>query len=225
MPSDKFISGTAEGVAKGTLEWTSEKIQSWIKKFKERKLAFIKEQKTIEVVKEQYNSGESKFYKNYIKDKDLLFLVRMGLTLRRLENDEERLLNLREKIFKKYDVRRLHVSEFIQTGSFNRYVGILIDEMISLEDFEKEIEEILANIEKHVVFVQNFEKPTDIIQKAVNIVNSHSPKIFIVSGVKSASEIVRQIVDKLESLLVNYKLERFSEKNKENLFFKRILRK
>ena len=33
-----------------------------IKKFRDRKLSFIEDEKTIEIAKEQYNSGESKFF-------------------------------------------------------------------------------------------------------------------------------------------------------------------
>jgi len=62
MSSDSPISDVAEGTTKAVLEWSDAKITSFIKKFKERKLAFIEEPKTIELVKEQYRSGEAKFY-------------------------------------------------------------------------------------------------------------------------------------------------------------------
>ena len=57
--------------------------------------------------------------------------------------------------------------------------------------------------------------------KCLNIVNSHSPKIFIVAGVKSASELVKQCIEKLELALTSYELEKISSKNREILFFKR----
>ena len=121
----------------------------------------------------------------------------------------------------KYQLKGLHISEFVQNGSLNRYVGILIDELDSIENLEKDIEEVLNHIEKYVVFVKAFEKPRDVIMKCLNIVNSHSPKIFIVAGVKSASELVKQCIEKLELALTSYELEKISSKNREILFFKR----
>ena len=99
MSSDNPLSDVAEGTTKGLLDWSAEKIVQFVQKLKDKKLAFIEEKKTIEVVKEQYNSGEAKFYQKYIHDKNLLFLVRVGLTLRKIEDDEDRVQNLRNKIY------------------------------------------------------------------------------------------------------------------------------
>ena len=65
MSSDNFSSDIIESATKGALDWTAEKISSLVRKFRERKLAFIKEQKTIEIAREQYHSGEAKFYEKY----------------------------------------------------------------------------------------------------------------------------------------------------------------
>ena len=66
-------------------------------------------------------------------------------------------------------------------------------------------------------------KSSDILIKSSNIVNSHSPQIFVISGIKSAAETTKGCIEKLESMLENYKLERISEGNTESLFFKRII--
>lgn len=225
MSSDNTISDISKGATKGLLEWSNEKISSLVRKFKDRKLTFIQDPKTIEIVKEQYISGESKFYHNYIKDNQILFLVRMGLTLRKLENDNERLQNLRDKIFKKYKVQGLHIAEFVQNGILNRYVGMLIEELTSIEDLERDIEEILKNIEKHALFIQGGIQCPEIVKKAFNIVSAHSPYIFIVSGIKSAAAVIKECAEKIETILKDYKLEKFSTSDKETLFFKRKLSK
>ena len=224
MSSDSPISDMAEGAIKGALDWTVENVKSYVKKLKERKLAFIQEKKTIDIVKEQYTSGESKFYQIYIEDKELLFLVRMGLTLRKLENDPDRLRNLRDKIYKKYKVIGLHIAELVQIGVLNRYVGILIDELISIENLKEDIEEILRNIEKHVIFIQADSNISEIVKKATIIVNSHSPPIFILSGIKNASKILKNNLEKFKIILKDYNLERVSSENEEILFFKRKLK-
>ncbi len=215
----------AKGITKGVLEWSAEMLTSFIQKLNDKKLAFIQEKKTIEIVKEQYNSGELKFYQAYIEDKEMLFVVKLGLTLRRLEDDKDRLNNLQDKIFTKYKVSGLHIAQFVQNGILNRYIGILIDKLTSIEDFKRDIENILDNIEKHVLFVKSIDKPRDIIKQTLTIIHSHSPSIFILSGVFSATKIVSDCKEELKTFLEDYDLEIMSGSDKEILFFKRVLKK
>ena len=222
---DSLAPDVFEGATKGALEWTSEKIAFLVKKFKERKIAFIKEQKTIDIVKEQYASGEAKFYEKYIKDKEILLLLRMGLALRKLENDLERFENLRDKIHKKYKVQGLHIAEFVQNGMLNRYIGLLLETINSVEDVEKDIKEILKNIENHALFVDKYQKKEEVLKKTVIIITAHSPCIFVVAGVKVAAKTVRDCAGQLKLILKDYALEKFSTNEREILFFKRILKK
>ena len=57
MPVDP-IESASKGAMKGALEWTSEFVKEVVKKLKDKKLAFIQDEETIRIVKEQYNSGE-----------------------------------------------------------------------------------------------------------------------------------------------------------------------
>lgn len=223
MSSNEIVSDAAEGVTKGALSWSYEKIKGFIQKLKDKKLAFVQDPNTIEMVKEQYLSGESKFYEKYIKNTEILLLVRMGLTLRKLENDKTRQRNLRDKILKKYSVKGLHIAEFVQNGVLNRYIGIYLDELDSIENLSKEIEEVLNNIEKHALFIQGTSSKLEIIKKANTIVDSHSPSFFIVSGFKSAAGLARQCENSLKQILKGYEFEKFSSGEKENLFFKKKL--
>ena len=221
MPLDNPVSDITEGVTKGFLDWSIDKITSFLQKLENREIAFIEEQKTIDIVKEQYLSGESKFYGKYIKDKKFLFLARLGLALRKVEGDKERRGNLRDKIFKKYSVEGLHIAEFVENGILNRYVGILIEGLISIEKLEKDIEDILKNIEKYTLFVQWTSNKAEIVKRADIKVNSNSPKVFIVSGFKLAAQLVRDCTESFIIMLNDYELERFSTGDKEILFFKR----
>ena len=223
MSSNSPISDIAEGATKGFLEWSAGKISSLVQKLKERELAFIQERKTIDIVREQYNSGEANFYRIYVKDKELLLLIRMGLTLRRLEEDQERLQNLRDKIFRRYKVNGLHIAEFVQNGILNKYVGILIEELTAVEELEKNIENVLKNIEKHTLFIKVGNSPQEIVKKATILVHTHVPHIFIISGLKDAADVIRKCIEKLQTVLNEYKYERFSSNDKETLFFKRKL--
>lgn len=224
MSSERFVSDIAEGTTKGLLDWSEEKISDFILKFKDKKLAFIQDKETIQIVKEQFNSGELNFYKNYIEDRDLLFIVKLGLTLRKLEGHTERKQNLREKIFNKYETNGLHIAQFVENGILNRYTAILIDNLISIEDLKKKIKDTLKNIEKHVLFVKTRDTERSVIENSRTIVFANSPNIFIISGISSAAEIIRKCEPIITQLFIDYNLEKISSGYKENLFYKRILK-
>jgi len=220
------MESVSKGVTEGFLKWGEDLIKKLASKFKDKKLAFIQDEETIKRVKEQYNSGELSFYKEYIEDKEMLFLLKIGLTLRSLEKDkeEERKQNLKTKIFNKYNIKGLHIAQFVENGILNRYIGILIDDIISIDKFKKDIMDILENIEKHVLFVKTKDKERDLIKQITTIISSHLSMIFIVSGISSAAETIRNCEDRLKELLIDYELEKISSGEKENLFFKRIIK-
>ena len=139
------------------------------------------------------------------------------------DKEEERKQNLRTKIFNKYEVKGLHIAQFVENGILNRYIGILIDDIVSLDKFKKDIMNILNNIEKHVLFVKGNDNEREIIKQATTIISSHRSMIFIISGISSAAKIVRSCEERLKELLKDYELEKMSSGEKENLFFKRML--
>ena len=101
----------------------------------------------------------------------------------------------------------------------------MIDELTTIDDLKKDLEEVLKNIEKHVLFIQRDINSQNILKLMNTLVNAHSPYIFIVSGIKSAAVVIRECSEKLEILLKeNYKLEKFSTEERETLFFKRNLK-
>lgn len=225
MSSD-IVKDTAEGAVIGLLNWSKEEIKSLVNKLKDKELAFIQDEKTIKIIKEQYRSGELAIYREYIENVDLIFLLKLGLTLRKLEQEKdlERRRQLREKIFNKYKVNGLHIAQLVENGILNRYIGILIDDITSIDQFKKDIMAVLQNIEKHVLFVQGDDKERDVIKTVITSISSNLPFIFVISGISSAANIVRSCENRLVEILKDYNLEKISAAQKENLFFKRILR-
>ncbi len=217
---DKII----ENIVKGALEFSKDQIISLLKKLKNRKLAFIGEEKTIEIAREQYKSGESKFYHRYIRNKEMLFLIGMGLTLRRIEKDAEKRQNLRNKILRKHGIKGLHIAEFVQNGILNRYIGLLLEVVESIEDLENQIEEVLKDIRKHSIFVQNRDQIGEIIRKALTITDAFSPTIFVISGEGPAAELLKENIKKIDDSLREYSLERIITPKRECLFFKRDIK-
>jgi len=225
MSSDP-LEDIAKGATKGVLEWTSDFIKQLAINFQNNKLKFIRDKENVEIAKEQYNSGELQVYKAYITDKNKLMILRMGLVLRKLEKkgERERKQKLREDIMKKYEVKGLHVAQFVENGILNRYIGILLDDISSIEKFKEKINDIIDNIEKYVVFVKGADDERFVLNHCLRITTSNLSMIFIVSGIGFAAEIIRKIEERLVELLRDYELEKMSKGDKENLFFKRILK-
>ena len=153
MSFEDPIESATSGAVKGLLDWSTNSIKSFVQKFKNGKLAFIQDEETIKLVKEQYNSGELNFYKIYIDDEELLFLAKLGLTLRKLEGNPDRRTNLRNKVFKKYNLKGLHIVQFVENGILSRYTAILIDNLSSIEDLKKKIAETLKDIELSLIHI------------------------------------------------------------------------
>ena len=133
------LSSIAEGVTKATLNSSIDGLKNWIDKFKNKKLAFIRERETIDMVRAQLKSNELSFYKNYIDDPTIKDYILMGLTLRKLESksDFKRIKNLRNKIYKKYDLKGLHASQLVQNGVLSRHITNLMENIDSLEILKK----------------------------------------------------------------------------------------
>ena len=78
----------------------------------------------------------------------------------------------------------------------------VIDCKLNQEDcIEKDIMEVLKNIEKHVLFVKRDDNERDVIKQATIITSSHRSMIFIISGISSAAKIVRSCEERLLSIL------------------------
>ncbi len=212
--------GLGKGATEGLLDYTENKIKELINSFNEKKLKFIGDKRTIEVAKEIKNSGELSFYKFYIKDKEMLFQIKLGLALRKIEGDSERRKNLREKVIKKYGVKGLHIAYFVQNGILNRYVAILLDNLDSTTRLEETIVKTLENIEKHAIFVDYRYDLRQLIKDTLTIIAAHSPDIFIISGIASAAKLVKECEARLIETLKEYEYEKMSTGNKEILFFK-----
>jgi hypothetical protein len=226
MSFDEPISDVTEGVIKASIKLGIEGIRKLVEKFRDRKIAFVQDKKTIEKVKEDLNSNELKFYKSYIKDETLIIPILMGLTLRKLEEENEfdRISKLKYRIFNQFDTEGIHISQAVQSGIVSRYITYLMEMHSSELLMEKELLNFLRNIENHIYFVKydsNILKDKEVILLRLTI---NSPKVFVVSGLGSATsntELLIQEIDK-ESLK-NYYKEDYSRKNRRIIFFHKVI--
>lgn len=219
------LTDATAGVSKAVIELTLEKLNEFVARIKNRDLAFIEDESTITRVNLINNSGELEYYKDFVKDKDQLRLVKMGLTLRKLEEDgdHKRLQSLSGKIRKKYEVEGLHAAQFVQNDILSKYIGNYIKTANSKDDIRKGIAKILGNIEQYALFVkEDYNSNSDIIIPSVQIANVHKPSIFIICGMGPAGDLIIDCEAELVSSLRNYALEKNIRKEKVIFFFERI---
>ena len=218
MSSEEPLESVSKGATKALLEYTESKIKTWITKFRNRELAFVQDPETINLAKEQRKTSEWNLFKEYIDDPDLRILFQMGLTLRRLEKQNKQLESLRQKIKNKYDLKGLHIAQFIQNGFFGKYIGNILERASTPQELKFEIESLLENIEKTVVFIKqddDEEKRTELI---VTKILANSPKTFIVCSTKSAMGKCEEIKKRVMRRIADYDVELYKTDIKKIYF-------
>ncbi|MAG78581.1 hypothetical protein CL616_04425 [archaeon] len=216
------ISSAAEGATQGFLNWGKEEIKNWITKFKNRDLAFVNDNETIELVKEQRETGEWDLFKQYIKNKDYRILFQMGLSLRKLEKENKPYEPLKKKILKKYGRKGLQIAHFVQNKLFSRFYANLLERVNSSKQISLEIAEFLENLEKTVVFVSNVDKIETKTSEIIAKIQSGSPETFIISSSGSAKDACDTIKFQVIQKIDNYTYEEYNAPDKKIYFLNRV---
>ncbi len=217
MSSEEIISGTV----KAAFSWTEEKIKELVKSFKERKLAFIQDPETIDIVKEQLKSGEWDLCQKYLRDDKLKLLVQMGLTLRRLDTNKNKtsLNSLRDRILRKHGQKGLHIAQFVQNKILSDFIGSYVSTGASIEDLITDVENLLNNLEKNVLFVKAGDNPEQLLKDIEIKLTANVPSVFIIFARQSAYENGATLKHSLlEKSFSNYRIEIKQEKDKLLLF-------
>ncbi len=212
------IESAAKGATKGVLDWTADKIKELVVRFNNRELAFIKDRETIDIAKEQRNNPEWKFFIEHIKDSELHILFQMGLTLRKLENEDKDEASLRTKILNKYDKKGLHIAQVVQNGIFSNYIGNILKRTPTSQRLRLEIENLFENIEKTVIFIKIDDDEKKKVLEVVSKITAHSPETFIISSRGNAMEKCEKIMKKVMLKIANYEVELYLSKDRRNYF-------
>lgn len=196
----------AEGATKGFLNWSKEQLKFLAEKFRNKELAFIQDEETINLVKEQLKSGEWSLFNRYIKNKELKMLIIMGLTLRSLEKQKKQtaIKNLRDKIVVKYKRKGLHISQFVQCSLLNEYVGGIVDKASSETELIHNIEEMLSNLETRSSFLKTEDIPEIKIEEILTRIRAHSPDNYIIFARNSALSAGSKVKELLGTKIKDY---------------------
>lgn len=218
--SDNSISDVTEGTVKGILNWTKEQIVLLAQKFRNRDIAFIQDQDTITTIKEQLKTGEWDIYKRYVHNNYFRVQIQMGLALRKFDHcgEFDKIKNLKEKIFSRFGEAGIHISQFVQSGMFSFFLGSVLNNSHSVNELESVILEILENIDKYVVFIQEGDSIETRKEEIKVRIYSHAPKTFIICSKKSAIPCAQEIIELLKQSLSGYSFKDYKKDEEENIF-------
>lgn len=198
--------------------WTVEKVRQLADWFRDRKIAFVQDPEIIQCARELRQTPEWELCQRYLEGETLHILFQLGLTLRELEDSEERRDDLRKKILKKYGTAGLHIAEFVQNGLFSRFIGNILERVTTLAELKSEIKHLFENIEVTNSFIQStddVEKEADTI---VTRIRSNSPTTYIISGSRTARKKCKEVKDIVTKNISGYKEELYSTEIKEVYF-------
>jgi hypothetical protein len=142
----------------------------------------------------------------------------LGLTLRKLENQPDQLVPLRDKIVNKYDAKGLHIAQFIQDGLFGKFLGNALERTSTPQKLRFEIKNLFDNIEQTVVFVKETDDVDKKTEEVVAKLRANSPSTFIICSSGYAKKKCEQIKEKTMKKISGYVAER-SETQFKQIYF------
>jgi len=192
--------------ANAILNVSIEKIKSLVKRFNNRDVLFVDDDSIIDLTRDQMKSGEWSLYEGFLKTPRLRVLLRVGLTLRRLENDKEKLSALIVKIHNKYGSDGLHIAEFIQRGLLRDFVSDVVGKIESHDEMVLLIEDLFDNLNNRCTFVKNSDSEEKIVDKVKIRLIANVPTEYLVFAKGSAFDLGLRIRQKLHTLLIEFEI-------------------
>ena len=146
----------------------------------------------------------------------------MGLTLRRYEDDPERLQSLRERIYKKYGRKGLHVAQFVQNGFFGKFLGNILERTSSPDNLGEEIQNFLNDIDRTVVFIKSGDNVDRRTEEIAIKIQAHNPKAFTICSSRSAMGKCAKVRVNVMRRISGYTHEMYKTEIKEIYFLNRL---
>jgi len=167
-------------------------------------VAFVQNRETIDLIKEARRGGEWSLLKEHLTDRRLRILAMMGLTLRRLEKDpkdKDRLLDLRQKILRKYGGVGLHAAELVQRGTLETFLLLILREAESPAEVGPAVEDLLNRVDQYTAFVQQADEVDDLVKELQVRVLSRVSQVFIIFAYGAQKKRARKVLEGLMEVL------------------------
>ncbi len=197
----------AAGLARGALQWTTDRISALLKQISDRQLAFVGNPDLIAEVKDHRSRPEYLFYIEYLTDRRLRLLALMGLTLRDYQNDplrQSELKVLRSRIKTKYREAGLHVAQIVQSGILAELIPPVLSSPGDKTDAARRIEAFLNDSERLCLFIQDKDPIDRRVSEIQVYLGGSKPPLFVLFARGKAKATLTEIVHILKQRLIPY---------------------
>lgn len=216
------VAGAARGVTRAAIDYTEEKLKAWIAKFRNKELAFVEDQDSINIAKELRTRPEYEFFSTYIEDRSQRVLFQMGLLLRELETNTDRLQTARTRIRNNYGLKGLHFAQLVQSGSFSRYIASIFDKFATKQQLKFEIINLIEKIDTMVTFVMEMDNVEDQSNTIITRIRANSPNTYIVCSFRSAISKCDKVMENVWKEITTYESEIYQSRDDKIFFLTKI---
>jgi hypothetical protein len=182
LSGDHPIREAAHGATAAGIEWTEEKVKSLAKQFLNRKLAFIESPRNIDLVKRERHSAEYELLVKWIPEGPYALQIQMGIALKEIAEEQDRVLDLRSKIKRKFGTAGLHVAQVTQAGITSELLNRLVQIYRDPTEVRKWLEHFLAQVEDLVIFVKEADNPKATATMVCTRIESNPAHTMILFG-------------------------------------------
>lgn len=198
-----------KGATKGFLEHWEEKIPELVTKLRNREIAFIQDKRNFDIVRRETGTAEFKLFQQFAPKGWLRILFKMGLALREIEKDQERVEELKNDIYHKFGTGGVHIAELAQRGIVTQLVAHLTKILGNPADVTNKLVAFLEHVDELVLFVkksdaERIKRLCDLVKGRVD--NSQS-RMTIVFGSGFAKNVVLRILKCVKEDLREYFIE------------------
>ena len=177
------LESMAKGATKGFLEHIEERVAQLVTRLHNREIAFVKDKTNIETVKKQKETPEYDLLQQYVPKGWLRILFLMGLALRKVEYDQNKVAELKDDIYRKYGTTGVHVAELAQIGVITQLLAHLVKILASPADVRSKLVTFLEQVDYLVIFVskqdiKHVESKSNLLMSRVDNHPSHMMILF-----------------------------------------------
>ncbi len=203
------MESATKGAVEGALDWSADKVVGLVKKFLNRELAFVEDKKNVETIKTQRESAEYRLLRQFVPKGPLPILFQVGLALREMERDKDRVKELKDDVHAKHGTSGVHIAELVQIGVITQLLARLVRISQSSSDVQKRLTSFLEQVDFLTLFVRKEdEKSIEAKSKLVrNRVDTNPTRMMILFGSGYAKNVVVSILKKIGNDPRNYMIQ------------------
>ncbi|MDG6914711.1 MAG: hypothetical protein JRN58_09430 [Nitrososphaerota archaeon] len=199
----------AKGATKGFFEHWEEKLPDWLSRLKNHEIRFIQDKQTYEIAKNESENPEYKLFKQFADKGWPRLVFKLGLALRAIESDKEKIELLKTDIVRRDGVDGVRAAQLAQRGILTQLLTQLTKLLGNEADVKKKLNLFLENVSEIVLWVESRDRVRvkrlcDLVKTKVD---GSALQMTIVLGSGSAKSIVRSILECVKKDMRNYYMQ------------------